>query len=63
LELVVFSYIRLWRVILLRSDIWLTPSDIGLRPVLDANIISLKPSVSISLLQSKNITLSKTEYH
>ncbi len=31
-----FSDIRLRRVILLRSDIRLTPSEIGLRPVLGA---------------------------
>ena len=34
-----FSYIRLWRVILLRSYIWLAPSYIALRAVLEANII------------------------
>ena len=38
-----FSYIRLWRVILLCSDIRLKPSDIALRAVKWANIISLKP--------------------
>ena len=39
-------------------------SDIGLRPVLKANIISLKPQVSIShFAQAKYITPSKTEYH
>ena len=36
---VLFSYIRLRRVILLRSYIWLTPSYIALRAVLGANII------------------------
>ena len=36
---VLFSYIRLRRVILLRSYIWLTPSYIALRAVLEANII------------------------
>ena len=46
-----FSVIfALRRVILLRSDIRLKPSDIALRAVLEANIISLKPQVSISLL-------------
>ena len=34
-----FSYIRLRRVILLRSDIRLMPSDIVLRTVKEANII------------------------
>ena len=34
-----FSYIRLRRVILLRSYIWLAPSYIALRAVLEANII------------------------
>ncbi len=39
-------------------------SDIRLRRVLEANIISLKPYVSISLLQSKNITLcGSAAYH
>ena len=55
--IVFFSYIRLRRVILLRSDIRLTPSDIALRAVLEANIISLKPQVSISLSQCENITV------
>ena len=36
---VLFSYIRLRRVILLRSYIWLAPSYIALRAVLEANII------------------------
>ena len=36
---VLFSYIRLWRVILLRSYIWLAPSYIALQAVLEANII------------------------
>ena len=36
-----FSYIRLWRVILLCSDIRLKPSDIALQAVKWANIISL----------------------
>ena len=36
---VLFSYIRLRRVILLCSYIWLAPSDIALRAVLEANII------------------------
>ena len=39
--IVFFSYIRLRRVILLRSDIRLAPSDIALRAVWEANIISL----------------------
>ena len=38
-KLVVFSYIRLRRVILLRSYIWLAPSYIALWAVLEANII------------------------
>jgi len=63
LKLVVFSYIRLRRVILLRSDIRLKPSDIALLAVLEANIISLKPQVSISLSRSENITPTKSEYH
>ena len=54
--IVFFSYIRLRWVILLRSDIRLAPSDIALRAVFKANIISLKPQVSISLSQRKNIT-------
>ena len=53
-----FSVIfALRRVIFLRSDIRLTPSDIALRAVLVANIISLKPQVSISLSRSENITV------
>ena len=59
---VLFSYIRLRRVILLRSYIWLTPSYIALRAVLEANIISL-PQTAISLLRSKNITPAKPEYN
>ena len=45
-KFVVFSYIRLRRVILLRSDIRLTPRDIALRAGLEANIISLKSQIS-----------------
>jgi len=59
-----FSVIfALRRVILLRSDIRLKPSDIALRAVLEANIISLKPQVSISLSRSENITPPRAEYH
>ena len=61
--IVFFSYIRLRRVIFLRSDIRLKPSDIALRAVLVANIISLKPQVSISRSQRENITPTKSEYH
>ena len=45
-----FSYICLWQVILLRSYIRLTPSDIVLSHSIKAKIISLKLEVSISLL-------------
>ena len=45
-----FSYICLWQVILLRSYIWLTLSDIVLSHSIKAKIISLKLEVSISLL-------------
>ena len=55
--IVFFSYIRLWRVILLRGNVRLKPSDVALRAVLEANIISLKPQVSISLSRSENITV------
>ncbi len=44
-----FSYIRLRRVILLRSDIRLTPSDIALRAV--------KGEYNITFANSKNITM------
>ena len=55
--------IRLWRVLLLRSDIRLAPSGIRYAS-LEANRISLKPWASISLLRSKNITLcASKEYH
>ncbi len=48
-----FSYIRLRRVILLRSDIWLTPSDIALRATLEAIIISLPQSGDIAFAWQK----------
>ena len=56
------SYIRLRRVLLLRSGIRLSPSDIRYAS-LGANIISLRPSGAISLLRSKNITLTRSAYH
>ena len=45
---VLFCYIRLRRIILLRSYICLTPSYIALRAVLGANIISLPQSGNIA---------------
>ena len=59
------SFIRLWRVVLLRSDIRLAPSDIRYASFV-ANKISLKPqgfnitiaSAIISLRRSRNITLA-----
>ncbi len=52
-----FNDIRLRRVILLRSDIRLTPSDIALRAVRKANIISL-------FALAKNITFAARQtYH
>ena len=48
------------RVILLRRDIWLSPSDIGLRPVLEANIISLRQRrniTKITIKESKQLGL------
>ena len=50
-----FCYIRLWRVILVRSDIRLSPSEIRFASFV-ANIISLKS-------QGFNITLVKPKYH
>ena len=59
----VFNSIRLRRVILLRSDIRLTPSDIGLRPVKGTNRMSLRVKRAISLsAQAENITSSEARY-
>ena len=59
-----FSYIRLWRVILLCSDIWTSSKLYSLREFYTANIISLKPQVSIShFALAKYITPTKSEYH
>ena len=55
--------IRLWRVLLLRSDIRRKPSDICSASY-GANRISLKPQASISLSLCDNITLCVSkEYH
>ena len=62
-EIVFFSYIRLTASYIGCTSYICFASDIGLRPVLRANIISLKPQVSISLSRRENITPSKTEYH
>ena len=58
-----FSYICLWQVILLRSYIWLTPSDIVLSHSIKAKIISLKRKFQYHFWFIKNITPSKMEYH
>ena len=58
-----FSYIRLRRVLLLRSDIRLTPSDIRFASFGGEYNITAERSGAISLLQSKNITLTKSAYH
>ncbi len=58
-KLVVFSYIRLAASYIVCAGYICFASDIGLRPVLKANIISLKPQVSIShFAQAKYITPS-----
>ena len=55
--------IRLWRVVLLRSDIRLTPSDIRYASFV-ANKISLKPQgFNITISISDNITPTKSEYN
>jgi len=58
-----FSYIRLRRVLLLRSDIRLTPSDIRFASFGGEYNITAERSGAISLLRSKNITLTKSAYH
>ena len=58
-----FSYIRLRRVLLLRSDIRLTPSDIRFASLGGEYNITAERSGAISLLRSKNITLTKSAYH
>ena len=57
-ESVVFSYIRLTASYIGCASYICFASDIGLRPVLEANIISLKPQVSIPLSRRENITPS-----
>ena len=58
-----FSYICLWQVILLPQFYLANAKFYCTSYSLRANIISLKPKVSISLLLCKNITPSKMEYH
>ncbi len=54
-KLVVFSYIRLRRVVLLRSDIRLAPSDI--------RFASFGGEYNITETAGFNITFSKRKYH
>ncbi len=62
-KLVVFSYIRL-TASYIASQLYLNfVQVIFASRVLEANIISLKPQVSISLLCNKNITVSKAQYN
>ncbi len=50
-DLEFFGYIRLWRAVLLRSDIRLTPSDIVRPAVKEANIISHRQRRHITKLE------------
>ena len=61
---VLFSVIfALRRVLLLRSDIRLTPSGIRFASLRGEYNITAERSEAISLLRSKNITLTKSAYH
>ena len=61
---VLFSVIfALRRVLLLRSDIRLTPSGIRFASLGGEYNITAERSGAISLLRSKNITLTKSAYH